>query len=315
MNITLDEVANELLKHDNILIISHMNPDGDTLGSAFALYHALKKIGKHVKVDCSDDIPKDFIFLSDGYLTDNFKEDFVVTVDTAAKQLFGIKLDSYKNKVDISIDHHKSNELYAKKNYIDETATATCQMIYDVINSMNIEFDAQIADCIYTGITTDSGCYKYSNTSAKTHIIAAKMFEYGANYSFINKKLFDTKSKSQLIAEQNAISSLKYLFNDRVAIISITQKMIEDNNTQESDFVSVSSLPRMIEGIEIGITIKEKKDGTHKISVRTNDLYDASQICSMFGGGGHKKAAGCLIEQDYDKTFDMLISAIESIIV
>ena len=311
MLITAQQASDELLAHDDILIISHMSPDGDTLGCAFALYHALFAVGKRVKIRCSDELPDRFSYLYTGYVDSEFEEQYVVSVDLAAIQLFGEKLNSYTSKVDLCIDHHPSNDLYAKKTYLNASAAAACELIYEVIVLMNITVTKQIADCIYTGIATDSGCFKYSNTSPNTHIVAAKLFECGADYEHINRSLFDTKSKMRVRVEQHVLSRMEFFCEDKIAMITINQQTVEDTQADETELDGLSGLPRMIEGVLVGITIREKTLNAYKVSLRTTAEVDASKVCQEFGGGGHKRAAGCLITEDYDTAKTMLVEVVK----
>ncbi|WMJ23012.1 bifunctional oligoribonuclease/PAP phosphatase NrnA [Paludicola sp. MB14-C6] len=314
MTITKAEVVKRLLQSDNVLIITHKSPDGDTLGSAFALYNALKSLQKKARVECSDIFPQRFQYLMEGYEHQEFKPDYIVAVDVAAIQLFGSNLEHYAQDVDLCIDHHPSNELYAKDTYLVAKASATCEMMYDIICDMNIAITKQIADCLYTGLATDTGCFRFSNTTEKTHRTAADLFGFGANYEWINRILFETKSKSRVRMEQLALSSIEYYYSDYVALIAITQKMIEEANADESELDGVASIPRTIEGVEIGITMREKAEGGYKISIRTASKVDASQLCALFNGGGHKRAAGCFIDSDLKTTKRLLLDAIQSII-
>ncbi|MFZ2537961.1 MAG: bifunctional oligoribonuclease/PAP phosphatase NrnA [Oscillospiraceae bacterium] len=311
MLITAKQASEELLSQDDILIISHMSPDGDTLGCAFALYNALTSLGKRVKIRCSDELPNRFSYLYDGYVDSDFDEKYVVCVDVAAVQLFGDKLKDYTTTVDLCIDHHPSNELFAKKTYLDQHAAAACEIMYEVITLLNTPITKRIADCLYTGIATDTGCFKYSNTSANTHIVGAHLFECGTDYEEINSFLFDTKSKSRVQVEQHILKTMEFFYQDKVALIAITQKTVEETNADESELDGLSALPRTIEGVLIGITIREKTADAHKVSIRTTKEVDASEICKNFGGGGHKRAAGCLINEDYDTTKKLLIEVVK----
>lgn len=314
MKINKEDAVNRLLQHDNILIISHMSPDGDTLGCAYALYHALVAKNKKVRVDCSDAVSNRFKFLQKDYVDSSFEPDYIVAVDVAAVQLIGSKLSCYIDRIDLCIDHHPSNELYAKETYLVATAAAACEIIYDIIVAMNVDLTTQMATCIYTGLATDTGCFSYSNTTSNTHYIASQLFKFPARFEEINALLFNTKSKSRLIIEQQVLNSIEYFYDDRVAITCITQKMVEESKADDSELDGVSSIPRSIEGVEIGITLREKADGNFKVSVRTTEKADASKLCAMFNGGGHKRAAGCLIEADYETAKRLLVEAIKTMI-
>lgn len=314
MNITKEQAILRLKEQDDILILSHHSPDGDTLGCGFGLYYALTAMGKRARLECSDAIPEKFAFMAESYQAKAFEPKFVVAVDVAAIQLLGKNLNHYAERVDLCIDHHPSNEMFAKETYLVPTAAAACEIVYEVICGLGVAVTPQMASCLYTGISTDSGCFRYSNTTENTHRIAANLFSAGAKHAEIDRIMFETKSKSRIKIEQQALNSIEYFYEDKVAIIGITQKMIEQSGADEAELDGVSSIPRTIEGVEIGITIREKQGGAHKISVRTTEAFDASQLCAKFDGGGHKRAAGCLIEADYDTAKAMIVEAIETLI-
>lgn len=315
MTITTSQTAAALLENDKFLLIAHTSPDGDSLGGTFALYYALTAMGKRVKIRCSDPLPERFAYLYEGYIEDDFMEDFVVAVDVAALQLLGDELSSYSKKVDICIDHHPSNGLYAKRTCLEADATATCTVVYEILTILNADITKAIANCIYTGIATDSGCFKYSNTTPKAHRIAADLIEMGADYEEINRFLFDTKSKSRLLIEQQVLNTVEFFFDDRVAMIIITREMVDKSHADEAELDGVSSLPRMIEGVDVGITIRERIDGSHKVSLRTSKSADASEICQEFGGGGHMRAAGCLIFEPIDIVKSQLLEVVSKYVL
>lgn len=310
MHIGVKETAEILKDHSKILIITHQSPDGDTLGSGFGLYFALTKLGKKARVICADEISQRYSFLFDGYKDEDFEPDLICAVDVADTKLIGERLKNLHDKVDLCIDHHPSNTEYAKKLYLNSTASATCEIIYGVIKELGVAFDEKTGTCIYTGIATDTGCFRYSNTTPLCHRIAAEMMETGVNISKINTPMFETKSLSRISLEQQALATVEYHFDKKCAMICITREMLETSGADEAELDGISPIPRQIEGVEIGVTMREKQDGSYKISVRTNDDFDASAICAAFGGGGHKKAAGCVINGGMEKAKKVLIEAI-----
>lgn len=295
--ISLNEAAEQLKAADDILVLSHQFPDGDTLGSNAALCRALQKLGKRVRFACSDEVSKKFAYLFDGMKFEEFDPKFVVSVDIADVQLFGNGIASYADQVDLCIDHHKSNVHFAKASYVDSTASATCEILYDLIHLLGVNLDSAMADCIYTGIATDTGCFKYVNVTPRTFRIAAELMEIGIHAVDINRAMFDTKSLARLELERRVIESLSFHLDGRCAVSEITQKMIRETGATDDDVDGISGIPRQIEGVLIGISIREKQDGAYKISVRTHSSIDASVVCAKFGGGGHRGAAGCTIQE------------------
>lgn len=306
----LESVAKTLLSKDKILILTHRSPDGDTIGSGYALAMALRKLGKSVKVDCTDPFPEKYSYFTDKLEKLEFDEEFVVSVDIADTKLLGEKLSDYADKIDLCIDHHGSNTKYAKEYYVEASAAAAAQVIAKLIRLMNVEFDKDIANAIYTGITTDTGCFRYTNVTAETHRIAADMIDCGAESGMINRLMFETKSRSRLEIERRVMDSIQFYLDGRCAIAYATIDMMKESGAVDSDMEGVSSLPRQIEGVMAGITLREKNNGKFKVSVRTTDELDASAICANFGGGGHKAAAGCMITGTLNEAIEQIIEVV-----
>lgn len=308
--ITLESAAKTLLSKDKILILTHRSPDGDTIGSGYALAMALRKLGKSVKVDCTDPFPEKYSYFTDKLEKLEFDEEFVVSVDIADTKLLGEKLSDYADKIDLCIDHHGSNTKYAKEYYVEASAAAAAQVIAKLIRLMNVEFDKDIANAIYTGITTDTGCFRYTNVTAETHRIAADMIDCGAESGMINRLMFETKSRSRIEIERRVMDSIQFYLDGRCAIAYATIDMMKESGAVDSDMEGVSSLPRQIEGVMAGITLREKNNGKFKVSVRTTDELDASAICANFGGGGHKAAAGCMITGTLNEAIEQIIEVV-----
>lgn len=308
--ITLESAAKTILSKDKILILTHRSPDGDTIGSGYALAMALRKLGKSVKVDCTDPFPEKYSYFTDKLEKLEFDEEFVVSVDIADTKLLGEKLSDYADKIDLCIDHHGSNTKYAKEYYVEASAAAAAQVIAKLIRLMNVDFDKDIANAIYTGITTDTGCFRYTNVTAETHRIAADMIDCGAESGMINRLMFETKSRSRLEIERRVMDSIQFYLDGRCAIAYATIDMMKESGAVDNDMEGVSSLPRQIEGVMAGITLREKNNGKFKVSVRTTDELDASAICANFGGGGHKAAAGCMITGTLNEAIEQIIEVV-----
>jgi len=309
--IELNEVASILKANDNYLILTHRNPDGDTLGSGFALMHALRQLGKRARVLCCDEIPKKYSYLySEGDVGD-VDGAYVIAVDVADEKLLGEGVyEKYGGKIKLCIDHHISNKEYAEKLYLRDCSAAS-EIIYDLLVLLGIKKDVRIADCIYTGISTDTGCFKFSNVTARTHEITAKLMAIGANTVEINKLMFETKTRGYYMLEAVALNTLEYYFDGMCAVMTITQKMLDDSGTKECDCDGISGIPRKIEGVLIGVTLRERADGTYKVSLRSHAPVDSSAICVKLGGGGHARAAGCELstlnfEADKQKLLDTI---------
>lgn len=293
MRINVNECARLLLDNDNILILTHAHPDGDTLGCGFALCRALMKCGKICSVINADKIPEKYNYLYQDIAPIRFKPDFVVAVDVATPNLLG-DLDGQYH-IDLCIDHHGTNTDYAD-NLLLEDCPAACELMYDVIKALDVDIDNKIADCLYTGISTDTGCFKYNSTTAHTYRVAADLIDLGANNGRINQIMFDSKTKTYVKLEKVALESMKFFHNEKVAVITITQDMYAQTGSNEQETEAIAPLTRQIEGVEIGITIREKIDGTCKASIRTFETVNAAALAREFGGGGHAQAAACRFE-------------------
>lgn len=292
-NIELTDVISLLLKADNILFVCHKNPDGDTLGAAAALHWSLASLGKKSAIFCSDPIHERYGYMGIDVFYGQFEPGFVVAVDIAGTQLFGDKGQLYVDKVDLCIDHHGSNSGYAKKMLLDESAAATCEIVYDLLVAMGLRIDTRMANCLYTGVSTDTGCFRFANTSARSHSVTARLIELGADIVMLNELLFENKTKQRIAIEQLAYSTLEYHFDGVSALICLTREQIDSVGIDEGDLEGVTSIPRSIEGVLVGLFMRQQPSGSYKISVRTKVGIDATDIAEGLGGGGHKQAAGC----------------------
>lgn len=297
-----DEIKGFFEEHDNYLILTHKSPDGDTLGCGFALWNFLENSGKKAKVLNSDNFPARYDFMYEGYYDQEFEPECVVAVDIADTQLLGSNLSQYaeEGRIDLCIDHHISNKFYAKQTYVDGDASAACLILYEFFKHIKADITPQIAKCLYTGIATDTGCFKFENTTPKAHIAAAELMQYDINFAAINRKMFDVKSRGRLAVEQAVISNMEYYFDGKCAVILITKELMKSCGVEEAEFDGLASLPLQVEGVKIGITIKQRHKDVFKLSVRTAEDIDASKFCQHFNGGGHIRAAGCEINSDLE---------------
>ena len=306
MRIDVENCARLLSGQDNILILTHAHPDGDTLGCGFALCRALMKLGKRVRVINDDVIPKKYDYLFNDLCFEEFKEDFIVAVDVATENLLGGLQSAYAGKIDLCIDHHLTNTEYARFLLLRD-APAACEIVYDVIHALGAEIDEKIASCLYTGISTDTGCFRYASATAHSYRVAARLIELGADNGKINRAMFETKSKTYVNLERLALNGLQLFCNDRVAIITVTQEMYAATGSKEQETEALAPLTRQIEGVEIGITIREKKDKTCKASLRTYESVNAAELAKFFGGGGHSQAAACRFDCSVEEAKERII--------
>ena len=295
--LTCPETAALLRQWDKILVMSHASPDGDTLGSASALLRGLSSLGKQVDFLCADPVPEKFSYLFAGLPLGGFEPAHVMTVDVADKALLGKAPQELVARVELAIDHHGTHVPFAPQRWVEADSAATVELIYALLGELGVEMDRAMADCLYTGLATDTGCFRYRNVTPRTHRIAADLLELGAQSGDINQRMFESKSRGQVEAERIAMDSLVFSSQGLVAILEVPYSLFARTGVEENDLDGIASLPREIQGVVLGVTLKEKADGKVKVSVRANPPADASQLCSRFGGGGHQGAAGCSLGQ------------------
>lgn len=312
MEITLQSTVDFLKSRDRYSIFLHASPDGDTIGAGVALLRTLRKMGKRAYLACSDPIPARYNYLFEELPEPfgGFQPETIVAVDIADEKLLGDALECYESDIDLCIDHHASNTLYARRTYLDVKAAATCEIIGNLIKALGQEPDRHIADGIFTGLATDTGCFRYTNTTPAAHRMAADMIEAGADAGQINRLMFDTKSRLRIEIERAALQNIEFHFDNRCALICITKEMYELIGTDESELDGITSLPRQIEGVLVGVTIRQRGDKC-KISIRTRVPYDASAMCRMLGGGGHVCAAGCELSGSLDEVKRQILAVVE----
>lgn len=305
MRINVKECAQMLAQQDDILILTHAHPDGDTLGCGFALCRALMKMGKICAVINADEIPEKYDYLYEDIAPIKFRQSYVVAVDVATVNLLGSLEGQYH--IDMCIDHHSTNTEYADYLLLDDVPAA-CQIVFEVIKALGVDIDSKIASCLYTGLTTDTGCFRYASTTAQTYRVAAELIELGVDNGRINRVMFETKTKTYARLERLALDSMRFYENERVAIITITQEMYQLTGSNEQETEAIAPLTRQIEGVEIGITIREKSDGTCKASIRTFESVNAAMLAKEFGGGGHSQAAACRFECGVKEAREKLVA-------
>ncbi len=312
--LNVQQMAERLCAAEDILILCHKNPDGDTIGCASALCHALEALDKNVAVLCSDPIPERYAYTAARLFKGDFEPRTIIAVDVASIQLFGENngMPQYTRHVDLCIDHHAGNSGYADFTLLDGSAAAAAELVYEVILAMGVSLTPQIADCLYTGLSTDTGCFKFSSTTASTHLIAAKLIEAGAHLEELNTRLFDTKPRERMEAERIARNHLEYHLDGRCALIYLTRDEIEMSHVDPADLEELTGLPISIEGVQVGLTLRQQPGGSYRISVRTAKGVDACAIARRLGGGGHNRAAGCELLGNLDNAKSAILAEVEA---
>ncbi|WAM32613.1 DHH family phosphoesterase [Caldicellulosiruptor naganoensis] len=290
------KIINCLLNSDRIAIVSHENPDGDCIGSMLALYLALTKKGKETRMFLKNNVPKNLSFLPAADKIEVKEEiyevfDVLVLLDTGELERTGIKNVQNCYKKLINIDHHITSEGIGDYYYINSSAAATGEIIYQLVKLMGIDNDKDIATCLYTSIFTDTGGFRYSNTTSVTHQIAGDLINMGIDFVYIINKVFDEMSLSKFNLLRDALQTLELFENNRVAFLTITREMFEKNNASRDETENIINFAKNIEGVEVAALFIEE-DGRIKVSLRSKYYVDVAAISKDFGGGGHPRAAG-----------------------
>ena len=305
----MQKVIDCLKNWDNMLLLTHVRPDGDTIGSAAALCQALRDMGKTAYLLYNPEITATYEpYAAPYWASDDFVVEHVISVDVAALSLLPKNAEKYRDGIELAIDHHPSYGGFAKVAYVDATAAAAGEIVYEIIEKLT-PITPAIALPLYVAISTDCGCFVYSNTTPRTHRIAAALMEQ-VNVADVNKALFRTKSKVRLAMESRMVADMELYDNDRVVVMSIPLSLREEMHATEADIEELSSLAALVEGTDCGITLRELKPGTVKISVRSGNRIDACAACQKIGGGGHRAASGATVEGTMDEAKQAILQAV-----
>ncbi len=311
MKISLVETKTVLENNDNCLILTHRRPDGDTIGSAAALCRLLRLMGKTAFVAPNEDSTSRFDEFLDGlYPKPGFEPDFIISVDIADLSLLCPSMEEYGARIDLCLDHHPSNKLFAKVSHVREDACATGEIVWQLLELWNVEPTHELMNAFYVSVATDTGCFRYSNTTPLAHNIAAKCITMGIDFVKYNIEFFSKKTKSRFAIEKTIYDSLIFSDDGLIGAGVLSRGAINEAGATEDDLDNLSSLIINLEGLCCGILLIENKNGAGcKASVRTHKPLDASRICAAFGGGGHARAAGCNMRQGLDEARAMLTDA------
>lgn len=309
-----EDAAQLLRQHDQFLILTHRRPDGDTVGCAVGLCAALRQMGKTAWLLENPDATSLFTPYMEGYVApQGYHPDYVISVDIAGLDLFHQNALVYRDKVNLAIDHHPSNEGFAAHNLVEADKAACGEVIYGLV-SLLTDLTPEIALPLYLAVSTDTGCFVYGNTTPNTHRVAAELIECGIPYRELNKRHFRTKSIRRLQLESLIMQNLDLLQNNTLAIAPITLDMIASVQATEEDTEDIAAFVGLLHGVLHSVTIRELRKGECKLSLRTNPNYlNASDVCALLGGGGHSAAAGCTVLGSMDEAKDSIIRSIEQV--
>ena len=294
---TLDNIKEEIYDAKNIVILTHEIPDGDAIGSSLAMYLGLKQLGKDVDVVIPK-YSKTFSFLpsADEIKSEGRMENYglAIALDCGdIKRLNGFVSYFENANCKIAIDHHEANTMFADYNFVNPTAPACAQILITVLKALDIEITKDIGTCLLTGIITDTGGFQYQSVKAETFEFAAELLSKGVNVSDIYKKVLQTISVPKFELRKIAMNRIELLEDGKIAFTYITRQ--DEEETKSEDHDGIVEMGRTIEGVEVSIFLRETENDSYKISLRANDYVNVSDICVLFGGGGHMRAAGGII--------------------
>ncbi len=311
--LTIDGAADFLKTRDNILLLTHKSPDGDTVGSAAALCLSLRATGKKAYIFENPEFSEKLYRRACAFFpNEGFTPDCVVAVDIADKALFCPGAEAFGDRIDLAIDHHVTHRSYAAKECVVSEAAACGEIIFDIIKSLSVDFTQEIASLLYIAISTDTGRFLHGNTTPESLRKSAELLSLGADFKEINREFFQEKTKSRIALETEILSGLKLYFDGRVSVIRMTNEMVARNKATTDDTDSISALARVVKGVVLGIYIHEKGDEI-KVSLRSDGSISCAKFCENFGGGGHDGAAGCSMSCTLDEAEERIISKIEEL--
>ena len=300
------ECVKWLKEQDNILLLTHVRPDGDTLGSAAALCSALRRNGKKAALYNNPDITEKYYKYVSAYIEDSFAYDCAVAVDVAEKHML---CSGFEGGVQLCIDHHPSNSNYADELLLNAGKAACGEIVLDVIKALGGNVSPEEASLLYMAVSTDCGCFRYANVTAETFAAASELIGYGAQVQKLNFDLFRQVSKARIVLEGLICSGLKFYADGKIVVATVTEKMMQEACATENDCDDIAGIPGRVAGCVLSLVIRELAPGRCKVSARSHPGFDCSALCARFGGGGHKMASGCTVDASPEETREMLVQA------
>jgi len=295
--LTKNECAAFLLEHDHYTILSHRRPDGDTVGSSAALCLGLRSLGKKAHVLYNEEVSDRFRWLHEGLTKPEAEaDDVIVSTDVASPGMLPRAFEHLLGKIALRIDHHSAATSFTDCELVDGGSASCAELVWDVLEAMGVSMDAAIADAVYVGVSTDTGCFRFSNTTAHTFAAAAQCARAGARVYGLNQVLFETNTLGRLRMQAWIVDHMQLLSCGSLALVAIPRAVEEQLGVTEDDMDNISSFPRTIAGVCMAATLRETREGDVKLSVRAVPGYDATKVTVKFGGGGHKGAAGASIK-------------------
>jgi len=308
--LTRNECAQYLLSHDNFCILSHRRPDGDTIGSSAALCLGLRQLGKRAHVLLNGEVSPRFAWLH-ADLTKEAAEDSdtVLSVDVASPGMLPGAFEHLRGRIDLRIDHHSSATSFTDCELVDGSSASCAELVWDVLEAAGVTMDRDIAEAVYVGLSTDTGCFRYSNTTDHTFAVAAACAKAGAKIYELNQELFETNTLGRLRMQAWIVERMKMIRGGEMAIVAIPRAVEEELGVTQDDMDNISSFPRTVAGVCMAATLRETADDGTKISVRAIPGYDATAVTTKFGGGGHKGAAGASVKMPLNEALQAVEKA------
>ena len=304
------ECAEWLKNHDNILLLTHVRPDGDTLGSAAALCSALRRMGKKAALYNNPDITPKYMKYVSQYVDGHFAYDCTIAVDVAEKHMLPLGFDG---EVNACVDHHPTNSHYAGELLLHPEKASCGEAVLELIKELCGSVTPEEASLLYMAVSTDCGCFRYANVTAETFAAASELASCGARVRELNFDLFRQVSRARIVLEGMICSQLKFYKNGAVVVATVTEEMMNEAGATENDCDDIAGIPGKVEGCVVSMVIRELAKGKCKVSVRSQPSFDSSALCAVFGGGGHKMASGCTINAEPEKVCAMMTEALEKL--
>ncbi len=309
-NASLAEIGRMMLDADTILLFPHVSPDGDALGSCAALCRALRREGKTSWILLDEPVPEYLSFMDTEYCTEDMDiieaPDVCVCVDCSEESRFAKRAGKFsEGRIRICLDHHATSGSFGDYYYIDGGEAATAQIIFKLLRETGLPVDGDVAESIYVGMSTDTGSFQYSNTTAETHRIAAELFESGMDHNRLIVALYQSTGYRRLRMESEILRNMELLADGKAAMAYVTQEILDEENAVLDDCEGVVDILRNIRGVELAAFLKEK-NGEIKVSMRAKSYGNVDGIAVKYGGGGHVKAAGCTLVMPMEEAVDVM---------
>lgn len=309
VSLDVAEAAHELMLFDDILIVTHTKPDGDTSGTGAALCSALRRCGKNASLYANPGFtPRLLSYISPMIVSGEFKWKYAVSVDLADVDMFP---EGFSGEIDLCIDHHPSNPLFGKKNCVFPERASCAEVVLGIIEALTGSPSPYEANLLYIGLSTDCGCFRFGNTDESAHLAAAKLIAAGADIYALNQEFFEKRSMARIRLEGLLYSAFEFYYDGAVAFSLLSLEMLRKTGAVEDDLDSIASLPISVDGVELSVTIREQPNGTSKVSVRSGKSLSSAELCAAFGGGGHYQASGCTISEDIETAKKLLLGEID----